>query len=59
MSLNTLNEKYGLALDAVLIAGIVAGIGLVSIPVVSTFGAVAGIVGAVQLGLVMAETRAA
>jgi hypothetical protein len=56
MSLTTLNEKYGIALDGVLIAGIVVGIALVSAPIVTAVGLVAGVVGAVQVSIVRNET---
>ena len=54
-TMSTLNEKYGLKVDTAIVAAIVVGIALVSVPIVTTMAAVAGVVAGTQIAILYKE----
>jgi hypothetical protein len=56
-TLSTLDEKYGLVADAAVVSGLVAGIALVSIPVIQAMCVVTALVAGPQLALRLKEAR--
>jgi hypothetical protein len=55
MSITSMNDKFGIAVDGVIIAGIVVGIAMMSTTVVSAMAAVAFVVGAAQTLIIRNE----
>jgi hypothetical protein len=56
MSITSLNEKYGMIVDGLMVAGIAVGIAMVSTAVVTAVGIAAGVVSAVQVLIIRNES---
>jgi hypothetical protein len=56
MSLAAINDKFGLGVDAALIAAIWVGIALISTPIVTAAGVAAGVFGIVQTLIIRNES---